>query len=176
MADLVLRAGDRRVEAQVTARGDETVVRVGSHEFRLSLERLDPTTWRITGEDGAAHLARSVDHAGTRWLHLDGEILAVRLTEAAARPKARARRPEGLVAPMPGAVTEVAVREGDAVAAGQPIVIIEAMKMEHVVRAPLAGRIVALRVHPGEQVEAGAVVAELQSAGTPAPGSEESVP
>jgi biotin carboxyl carrier protein len=165
MANLVLFAGGRRVEAQVTVRGDETAVRVGGREFRLRLERLGPTTWRITDEDGAAHLARSLDHAGTRWLHLDGEILAVRLTGAAARPKARARRPEGLVAPMPGAVTQVAVREGETVAAGQPIVIIEAMKMEHVVRAPLDGRVVALRVRPGEQVEAGAVIADLQPEG-----------
>lgn len=176
MADLVLLAGGRRVEAQVTTRGDETAVRVGGREFRLRLEQLGPTTWRITDEEGAAHLARSVDHAGTRWLHLDGEILAVRLIEAAARPKARARRPEGLVAPMPGAVTQVVVREHDAVAAGQPIVIIEAMKMEHVVRAPLAGKVVALRVRPGEQVEAGAVVAEVQPADTPAPEADDSAP
>lgn len=69
---------------------------------------------------------------------------------------------------MPGAVTQVSAREGDTVAAGQAIVTIEAMKMEHVIRAPHAGRIVALRVRPGEQVEAGAVVAELQAAGAPA--------
>jgi biotin carboxyl carrier protein len=66
---------------------------------------------------------------------------------------------------MPGTVTRVAVSEGETVTAGQPIVVVEAMKMEHVIRAPHAGRVVALRVRQGEQVEAGAVVAELQSAG-----------
>lgn len=163
MADLVLLAGGRPIEAQVTARGDEATVRIGGREIRLHLTRLDGTTWRVVAEDGAARIARSIEHAGTRWLHLDGELLAVRLVEAGARRPA-ARRPEGLEAPMPGTVTEVAVREGDTVTAGQPIVIVEAMKMEHVIRAPHAGRVVALRVRRGEQVEAGAIVAELEAA------------
>jgi biotin carboxyl carrier protein len=69
---------------------------------------------------------------------------------------------------MPGTVTQVAVREGDSVAAGQAIAVVEAMKMEHVIRAPQAGRVVALRVRAGDQVNAGAIVAELQSSGAPA--------
>jgi acetyl-CoA/propionyl-CoA carboxylase biotin carboxyl carrier protein len=160
---MVLVTGGRRVEAQVTVRGEKMVVRIGSREIGLRLEQLGPTTWRIGGDDGAAHLARAVERAGTWWLHLDGEIVAVRLQEAAGARARGARRAEGLEAPMPGAVTQVAVKPGDSVAAGQPIVIIEAMKMEHVIRAPYAGRVVALRVKRGEQVEAGAVVAELQS-------------
>ncbi|HEV2439137.1 MAG TPA: biotin/lipoyl-containing protein [bacterium] len=164
MAEIVLLVGDRRVDARVTTRGDETTVRIGGREVRVRLEQLGPTTWRVAGEEGAARIARSVEHAGTRWLHLAGDTLAVRIGDAAARRPA-ARRPESLEAPMPGAVTQVAVSEGEIVAAGQPIVIIEAMKMEHVIRAPHAGRVTALRVRQGEQVEAGAVVAELRAAG-----------
>jgi acetyl-CoA/propionyl-CoA carboxylase, biotin carboxylase, biotin carboxyl carrier protein len=139
----------------------------------VHVERLGPTTWRIVDEAGTAHLVRAVQHAGTRWLHVDGEILAVRAAEAV-RPRARAAQgTESLEAPMPGAVTQVAVQEGDAVVAGQPILIIEAMKMEHVIRAPRAGRVTALRVRPGEQVEAGAIVAEFESAGAVPNASEE---
>lgn len=161
--------GDRRVSAQVTpsapdgADGQAVLVHVAGRGVRLRLERLGPTTWRVVDEQGAAHIARSVEHAGTRWLHLGGETLAVRIGDAVAR-RPGARRPEGLEAPMPGAVTRVAVTEGEIVTAGQPIVAVEAMKMEHVIRAPHAGRVVALRVRQGEQVEAGAVVAELQPA------------
>ena len=161
MADIVLVTSGRRVEAQVTARGGEATVRIGGHEIRLRVERLDATTWRVAGQDGVTRIVRSIEHAGTRWLHVDGEILAVHLAEAPRR-RAAARRPESLEAPMPGAVTDVAVREGDAVTAGQPIAVVEAMKMEHVIRAPHAGRVVAVRVRRGEQVEAGAVVAELE--------------
>ena len=163
MAEIVLLTGGRRVEAEVSPQGDDVTVRIAGREIRLQLRRLGPTTWRVVGEDGVARIARSVEHAGTRWLHVGGETLAVRVGDSAPR-RASARRPEGLEAPMPGAVTQVAVSEGEVVAAGQPIVIVEAMKMEHVIRAPHAGRVVALRVRQGEQVEAGAVVAELQSA------------
>ena len=66
-----------------------------------------------------------------------------------------------LVAPMPGAVLRVAVREGDQVAAGQLLFTLEAMKMEHPVRAPGAGTVTAVRVTEGTQVQAGAVLAVL---------------
>jgi biotin carboxyl carrier protein len=170
MAEIVMRAGDRRVRAQVTpspgdgAGAQAVAVRVAGRDVQLRLERLGPTTWRVVDEQGAAHIVRSVEHAGVRWLHVGGETLPVRIGDAVARRPA-ARRPEGLEVPMPGTVTRVAVGEGETVTAGQPIVVVEAMKMEHVIRAPHAGRVVALRVRQGEQVEAGAVVAELQSAG-----------
>jgi acetyl-CoA/propionyl-CoA carboxylase, biotin carboxylase, biotin carboxyl carrier protein len=167
VADVVLVAGDQGIKARVSVRGDETTVETGGREIRFRLEQVGPTAWRLVDQDGAAHMIRSVENAGVRWLHIDGEIVAVRAVEASTRRARAARGPEGLEAPMPGAVAQVAVREGDAVAAGQPIVIIEAMKMEHVIRAPRAGRVVALRVRPGDQVEAGAVVAELRSADAP---------
>lgn len=178
--------GGRRVEAHVAPsprRGDPAEPRAGAApsspggtgapvrdvtvqlpggEITLRLERLDPTTWRVVDADGAAHVARSVEHAGARWLHLDGETLAIRIESGAAR-RAAARRPEGLEVPMPGAVTQVAVSEGEIVTAGQPIVVVEAMKMEHVIRAPHAGRVVGLQVRQGQQVDAGAVVAELRA-------------
>ena len=164
VADIVLLTDGRRIEARVSPHGDDATVRIAGREVRLQLERLGPTIWRVVGEDGIARIARSVEHAGTRWLHMSGETLAVRIGDAVPRRPA-ASRPEGLEAPMPGAVTQVAVTEGEIVTAGQPIVIVEAMKMEHVIRAPHAGRVVALRVRQGQQVEAGAIVAELQSTG-----------
>ena len=170
----------------------DVTVRVAGREIRLALERLDATTWRVAGDDGAAHIVRSIVHAGTRWLHLGGETLAVPAGDALASrghvPRERAgaapgrttgrpaggrgARTDALEVPMPGAVTRVAVREGEVVAAGQPIVVVEAMKMEHVIRAPHAGRILTLRVRQGEQVDAGAVVAELGPADAADPGAE----
>ena len=64
-----------------------------------------------------------------------------------------------LLAPMPGMVTAVGVVEGDQVAAGGPVLVLEAMKMEHTVEAPVAGRVERLGVTVGEQVEAGQVLA-----------------
>jgi propionyl-CoA carboxylase alpha chain len=64
--------------------------------------------------------------------------------------------PGTLTAPMPGMVTEVLVAVGDKVDAGQPLLRLEAMKMQHTVQAPTAGVVNELSVAKGQQVEAGA--------------------
>ena len=63
-----------------------------------------------------------------------------------------------LVAPMPGSVVRVLVEPGDSVVKGQPLVVLEAMKMEHTVSAPGEGAVSDVRVSAGQQVEAGAVL------------------
>jgi len=63
-----------------------------------------------------------------------------------------------LTAPMPGAVVRVLVGAGDAVAVGQPLVVLEAMKMEHTVAAPAAGTVATVSVTAGQQVDAGTVL------------------
>src|SRR5204862_6931196 len=64
----------------------------------------------------------------------------------------------GFVAPMPGVVLEVRCEAGDDVTAGQTLVVLEAMKMEHHMRAPADGRVAEVRVTEGQQVENGAVL------------------
>jgi acetyl/propionyl-CoA carboxylase alpha subunit len=68
----------------------------------------------------------------------------------------------GLTAPMPGAVVRILVAVGDVVEAGQPLLVLEAMKMEHTIRSPQDGTVAALNVKEGEQVQIGAVLAALQ--------------
>ncbi len=64
---------------------------------------------------------------------------------------------------MPGAVLTVHVVAGDAVEAGDPIVTLEAMKMEHVVVAPSPGRVAELHVAAGDQVTRGQLLATLEA-------------
>ena len=64
-----------------------------------------------------------------------------------------------LVAPMPGNVVRVEAGRGDRVRSGQPIVVLEAMKMEHQVAAPADGLVAEVRVAAGDQVQAGDVLA-----------------
>ena len=66
-----------------------------------------------------------------------------------------------LTAPMPGRVIAVRAAPGESVRAGQPVVVIEAMKMEHGVAAPIDGTVERVTVREGDQVERGAVVAEI---------------
>jgi acetyl/propionyl-CoA carboxylase alpha subunit len=67
-----------------------------------------------------------------------------------------------LVAPMPGAVVRVLVEAGGVVVVGQPLVVLEAMKMEHTVAAPVGGTVSDVRVQAGQQVEAGAVLVVVE--------------
>jgi biotin carboxyl carrier protein len=72
------------------------------------------------------------------------------------------RGPSRIDAPIPGKVVAVSVAPGDQVAAGQPLVVLEAMKMENELLAEQAGRVAAVHVSPGDTVEAGTVLVELE--------------
>ncbi len=69
-----------------------------------------------------------------------------------------------LLAPMPGTVVRVAVEAGQQVAAGEPVLVLEAMKMQHTVAAPHAGTVTQIDVRPGAQVAAGEVLAVVEEA------------
>jgi propionyl-CoA carboxylase alpha chain len=71
--------------------------------------------------------------------------------------------PGSLLAPMPGTVIRVAVSAGDQVEQGQPLLWLEAMKMEHKITAPASGTLTSLPVETGQQVELGAVLAVVST-------------
>ncbi|OEV23405.1 hypothetical protein AN220_24640, partial [Streptomyces nanshensis] len=74
-----------------------------------------------------------------------------------------------LTAPMPGTVTVVKAAVGDEVAAGQSLLVVEAMKMEHVITAPHAGRVAELEVTAGSTVAMDQVLAVVDPAAGDAP-------
>jgi propionyl-CoA carboxylase alpha chain len=73
-----------------------------------------------------------------------------------------------LLAPMPGTVSRLGAAVGDQVAAGQPLLWLEAMKMEHVISAPVAGIVAELLVAAGQHVEVGSVLAVVKPEEDPA--------
>jgi propionyl-CoA carboxylase alpha chain len=98
---------------------------------------------------------------GARWLvsSLTSELT---LTELPRFPDASAETiAGGCIAPMPGKVVKVLVTEGDPVTAGQTLLVLEAMKMEHTVRSPSAGTLSRLAVSSGDQVDTGALLAVI---------------
>jgi propionyl-CoA carboxylase alpha chain len=72
----------------------------------------------------------------------------------------------GLLAPMPGVVLDVRCAPGDQAEAGQTLVVLEAMKMEHVVRAPVDGLVADVHVAKGQHVENGALLLVFEPADT----------
>lgn len=70
-----------------------------------------------------------------------------------------------LNAPMPGKILEVMVQEGDQVELGDPVAILEAMKMENELKAPIAGTVTTIAVSKSESVEKNALILEIEASG-----------
>ncbi|GHJ90667.1 acetyl/propionyl-CoA carboxylase subuit alpha [Streptomyces sp. NE5-10] len=118
---------------------------------------------RVTGT-GVTVTVDGVTHAFHRagaWLGRDGDSWHVMDHDpvAAALSGARHGGADTLAAPMPGTVTVVKVAVGDEVEAGQSLLVVEAMKMEHVISAPHAGTVTELDVTPGTTVAMDQVLA-----------------
>ncbi|WP_127357972.1 acetyl/propionyl/methylcrotonyl-CoA carboxylase subunit alpha [Actinacidiphila soli] len=120
----------------------------------------------ITADDTQAVLEwagviHTFHHAGA-WLGRDGDSWQVAghdPVEAALHGGAGAGGVDTLAAPMPGTVTVVKVAPGDTVTAGQSLLVVEAMKMEHVITAPHDGTVTELDVAPGSTVAMDQVLA-----------------
>ena len=82
--------------------------------------------------------------------------------EVKTRTKADRSDPLQVGAPMPGLVRRVLVEAGTIITAGQPLLVLEALKMEQTVAAPAAGVVAELRAKAGEQVAAGQVLAVVE--------------
>lgn len=132
------------------------------HEVRpedAARSRVEPGRVTVT-VDGVTH---TFHRAGT-WLGRDGDSWNVTdhdPVEAALLGAAGAGGKESLTAPMPGTVTVVKVAVGDVVSAGQSLLVVEAMKMEHVISAPHDGTVSGLDVIPGSTVAMDQVLAVI---------------
>ncbi|MEU8524476.1 biotin carboxylase N-terminal domain-containing protein [Streptomyces sp. NPDC048629] len=146
----------------------------GEHEVRYRHGRRGPV---VTAPEGVRVVAAAPDRVR---LEVDGVVrdfdvamypdgtVHVGPHRLAARPRftdpADQREPGSLLAPMPGTVVRVAdgLAPGDRVTAGQPLLWLEAMKMEHRIASPASGTLTALHAVPGRQVEVGALLAVVQ--------------
>lgn len=116
--------------------------------------------------DGAAvATAFTVSRYGDR-VYVDSPVGTVALIAAPRFPAPDSVVEQGsLLAPMPGSVIRIGANLGDTVTAGQPLVWLEAMKMEHTITAPADGVLTQLNVAVGQQVEVGAVLARVEAVG-----------
>jgi 3-methylcrotonyl-CoA carboxylase alpha subunit len=110
--------------------------------------------------EGRRHRVRTASAGGRIFVWCEGETFAF-LASVSRRRAKRSGDEAGLLAPMPGKILRALVREGDEVARGATLMILEAMKMEHEIKAPRNGRIAKVPFSAGDQVEAGAVLVEF---------------
>jgi propionyl-CoA carboxylase alpha chain len=125
--------------------------------------RVDPD--RVELELGGVRQTYLVRRHGAA-VHVNGPRGQCDLRELERYPDPAAHVAAGsLLAPMPGSVVRIDVSEGEVVQAGQPLLVLEAMKMEHEIVAPSDGTVSALPVGVGDQVDAGALLAAIDDGG-----------
>jgi len=171
----LIRAGDsREIDAEVISRDGSTIrVRIGDRQLAAEF---------TPNADGGAVLTiegRRYPVFGAR--RKDSILVSVgpasfefKPAEAAFRRRARGLAAAEIIAPMPGRVLRVMVRDGDIVEPGQALVVIEAMKMETTLAAESAAMVKHVRVEEGQMVDHGAVLIELSP--PPSSSDRESAP
>lgn len=141
--------------------------------WRAGLRNAQPLHLSCLGErkrivpcaDHAASVATQYIRQGaTLYLQWHNDWLAVRAVDPLAEVQASLAPQGSLTAPMNGNIVRVLVQAGDEVAAGAPLVVLEAMKMEHSIRAPAAGQVREIFYAEGAMVAEGAVLIDLHSA------------
>ena len=147
----------------------DKIVTIGDRQFELTLER-DGATWRageqvvevlsVRDEEmevrvgGRLQVVPYLVHGGSVTFTHDGETYVADVGEKGAGTRAR-HREQSTAAPMPGLVLKILVKPGDVLTRGTPLLILEAMKMEHQIVAPRDGTVAAVHCAEGELVQPG---------------------
>jgi len=140
------------VEVNLTKQGDAWTH--DGHRLGLHGERL-----KITMADGTVHLAHAAKTGDVWWVHLNGHTFRWERMEPGATSSGH---DGGLAAPMPGKVLEVLVDVGQSVTAGDALMVLEAMKMEHRIVATSGGVVTAVHFQANDQVAQGAALLSIE--------------
>jgi len=130
-----------------------------------SIHEVEPGVFSVL-LDGVSYLAQTSRNGVSITVEVQGHIFEIEVTD----PRAPRRKTGGLtgegqqkiVAPMPGKIVRLLVKEGDAVEPGQGIVVMEAMKMQNELKAQRSGAVTSLPIAEGATVAAGEVLALIE--------------
>jgi len=161
--DIEINGRGRMIQVDRATAGRYRVI-VDGHTHLVDAERVGTFGLSLLF-DGANGSSREIQVSpgnvpGELLVGLDGKSVTVvvngrRTGRASSDGGSAARGEQTIVAPMPGRVVRLLVSNGDEVTARQPVVVVEAMKMENELRSPKAGRVKEIAVAAGESVEAG---------------------
>lgn len=117
-----------------------------------------------SNEQGDEH--RDVHRDECAWITVRGRRFRIAITDPRRWTRSHAAAlghdREAIVASMPGKIVRILVQPGETVAAGQGVIVVEAMKMQNEMKARRAGRVTAVPVREGETVAAGAILATIE--------------
>jgi biotin carboxyl carrier protein len=177
--------GGRRRQVVIARRGDDFAVTVDGHSRQVDAARIDAHTLSLVVDSVSPMDAikgpqdpRRVRHAyevsfardsvgGQLMVHVGTVPIGVTLNGRRrwgrhVHGDGSSSGPQRLMAPMPGKVVRLLVKTGDTVGARQPVVVIEAMKMENELRASRDGTVTEIHAREGMSVDAGALLIVIQ--------------
>ncbi len=164
MTQFQLRIDGQERAFDVTRQGDRLHVSAGdlSAEVRVLHRDGDALLIEIHAAGDPPRRVRLVgSRAGdSRAVWVDGRVVAA---ERVRRAAARAAGPGSLASTIPAVVSQVLVAEGDAVAAGDKLILLESMKMVIPILAPYGGQVARVLCAPGDSVPAGAPLLEIEA-------------
>jgi biotin carboxyl carrier protein len=158
----VFRHHNRILSLDLQREAEDTfVVAIDGEKQTVHAELIDPTTLRVVA-GGVARTVRIVRAGKDHHVAVGGQtyVLAPEATGAAAASSGTLANPQ-IIAPMPGKVLQVLVTEGQQVAEGDGLLILEAMKMENRIVAEADGTVKKVNVSVGQMVDGGMLMMEL---------------
>ena len=128
-----------------------------------TVARITKGVYRVD-HDGRNDIVYIAGPPDDRWAFWNGHVFRSEPGGSGSRPRrgARARGAQSLAAPMPATIIKVLVEPGGTVKKGDPVVLLEAMKMELPIHAPSDATVTAVRCRQGDLVQAGATLVELE--------------
>jgi propionyl-CoA carboxylase alpha chain len=152
---------EHRVEYRFTRNGFVLAGPEASEPVRLVSSAADEV---VLADGNGVACSFAVQRYGPNDIYVDSARGPVHLVVLPRFPEPGSAVEQGsLVAPMPGNVIRLGAAVGEAVTAGQPLIWLEAMKMEHTITAPADGVLAELNVKTGQQVDVGAVLARVEA-------------
>jgi 3-methylcrotonyl-CoA carboxylase alpha subunit len=155
-------SGSGQHSVRVRCVGSTFLVGIGGQDHAVSAEWRDEDL--VLECDGARFAGTVVRLGEERHVFCGRQSHRLRLVDPLAHAGEEEQRPDHLAAPMSGTVISVLVKPGETVARGAPLIILEAMKMEHTITAPAAGTVSAINYQVGDQVQEGADLIDLDEA------------
>ncbi|MGA9771032.1 MAG: acetyl-CoA carboxylase biotin carboxyl carrier protein subunit [Blastocatellia bacterium] len=158
------------VSVELDERDGRVSAKIGERAYDLEIARPEENVYLIFDKDQVYEArawseATNSEATNATGIQLRDRIFTVNIIDRKHRRMAADHTSEGrqqLIAPMPGKVVRVLLKLNDEVAAGQGVVVVEAMKMQNEIKSPKAGRVIEIRVTEGATVTANQVLAIVE--------------
>lgn len=152
--------GDEVKAVRLERHGDKVQISVGDRVYEVNVihSRAGELTFSV---EGVSHTAYVAYDESTRYVAIEGDVFELKKPDLRRARRKQHRGEDNLSASMPGQVTKVLVSEGDTVQRGQPLIVLEAMKMEIKIAASHDGRVAKVLVKLGQLVDRGQALIEM---------------